>query len=121
MSAYEPEDPAVVALIALCAKEGGHKAVADEIGANDQTIYQITSGVLLPSGNARGVGPQLRRKLTARFPDWLATGEGEMLAGAEGSLQVPTPSIETALQVFASALIEAQPLTLIQVKPLLEQ
>jgi hypothetical protein len=27
--------------------------------------------VLLPSGNPKGVGPTLRKKLTERYPDWL--------------------------------------------------
>lgn len=68
---YTPEDPAVTALIALCKKHGGYKVVADEIGANDQSIYQIISGVKMKSGNRKGVGPDLRKKLSKRYPDWL--------------------------------------------------
>ena len=75
MDEYKPDDPAVIALMRLCELHGGYKGVAAEIEANDQTIYQIVAGIRLPSGNYRGVGPLLRKKLTARFPDWLAAHE----------------------------------------------
>jgi hypothetical protein len=64
-------DPFVRALQRLCEKVGGHDAVAARIGANGQSIYQIVSERRLPSGNAKGVGPALRTKLTQAFPDWL--------------------------------------------------
>lgn len=58
------------ALKRLCAAQGGHARVAAAIGANPQTIHQIISGVLLPSGNARGVGPNLRKRLDKAYPGW---------------------------------------------------
>lgn len=64
------KNPDVAALQALCDKEGGYKVVAKAIGVNDQSIYQIVSGVLLPSGRPKGVGPSLREKLSARYPNW---------------------------------------------------
>nr|WP_315471731.1 hypothetical protein [uncultured Rhodoferax sp.] len=64
------KSPDVAALQALCDKEGGYKVVAKAIGVNDQSIYQIVSGVLLPSGRPKGVGPGLKDKLNARYPDW---------------------------------------------------
>lgn len=64
------EDPLVAALRLLCEKEGGYKAVADKAGVNDQSIYQIISGVKLPSGQPKGVGPTIRRKLSTAFPGW---------------------------------------------------
>ena len=62
--------PDVVALQSLCDKEGGYKVVARAIDVNDQSLYQIISGVLLPSGRPKGIGPGLRDKLTARYPGW---------------------------------------------------
>lgn len=70
-------DPQVLALRRLCERVGGYDAVAREIGANGQSIYQIITGRKLPSGNPKGVGPKLRAKLTEHFPDWLAAGHGQ--------------------------------------------
>lgn len=61
----------VDALIALCANKGGEAVVAQAVGSSTATIKQITSGVKLPSGNPRGVGPGLAAKISERFPDWL--------------------------------------------------
>ena len=58
------------ALRKLCETHGGHVKVAHEIEANPQTIHQIISGVKLPSGNPRGVGPNLRKRLDAAYPGW---------------------------------------------------
>lgn len=55
----------------LCDREGGYKAVAEKIGANPQTLYQVYAGIAHPSGTPRGIGPQIRKKLTEVFPDWL--------------------------------------------------
>lgn len=54
----------------LCEAQGGHVKVAEAIEANPQTIHQIISGVKLPSGNPRGVGPNLRKRLDRAFPGW---------------------------------------------------
>ncbi|MFN4121291.1 helix-turn-helix transcriptional regulator [Acidovorax sp.] len=64
-------DPFVLALQRLCDRVGGHDALAARIGANGQSIYQIVSQRKLPSGNPKGVGPNLRAKITQAFPDWL--------------------------------------------------
>lgn len=72
---YLPDDPSVAALIALCKREGGYKAVADKIGANDQSLYQIISGVKMPSGNRKGVGPRLRKSLLEHYPEWLSQSD----------------------------------------------
>lgn len=74
-------DIQVTALRVLCERNGGYKGVADAIGANPQTIYQIISGIKLPSGRARGVGPVLREKLNQRFPGWLVTHTGNGFIG----------------------------------------
>lgn len=54
----------------LCREHGGYKAVADKAGVDDQSLYQIISGVKLPSGNPKGVGPTIQRKLDAAYPGW---------------------------------------------------
>jgi hypothetical protein len=54
----------------LCDREGGYKAVAARISANDQSLYQIYAGVRLPSGNPKGVGPKLRKALDDAYPGW---------------------------------------------------
>lgn len=72
----KPVDPLVVALQALVQREGGHKIVADEARVSADNLWQILNGTMLPSGNPRGVGPALRAKLLARYPDWLDAKEG---------------------------------------------
>lgn len=49
---------------------GGFAAVAEAIQADDQSLYQIVKGVKLPSGNPKGVGPTLQKKLDAAYPGW---------------------------------------------------
>lgn len=66
----ENQTPEVRALKNLCLREGGHAAVANAIGSNGQSIYQIITGVKLKSGRPKGVGPSLRDKLNARYPGW---------------------------------------------------
>jgi hypothetical protein len=65
-----PRDQLIAALKRLCEAHGGHVAVADAAGVNDQTIWQIISGTRLPSGEPRGVGPSVARRLEAAFPGW---------------------------------------------------
>ena len=65
-----PKRQLIEAFRALCEREGGHVAVADEIGANEQNLWQILAGIKLPSGEPRGVGPNLQRRLEQRYPGW---------------------------------------------------
>jgi hypothetical protein len=69
---------AVAALQALCEREGGYKVVAKAIGVNDQSIYQIVSERKLPSGRAKGIGPSLWDKLSARYPEWHKIDDADM-------------------------------------------
>lgn len=64
-------DPVVEALVALCQREGGHKIVASEAHISPDNLWQIVNGTMLPSGKPRGVGPDVRRRLTSRYPEWL--------------------------------------------------
>jgi len=73
------EDPFVTALRSLCdQEEGGYKAVAEKAHVSADNLWQILNGVKLESGNRRGVGPKLRTKISAAFPDWLG---GTLLPG----------------------------------------
>lgn len=60
----------IQSLTRLCEQHGGYKVVADRAGVDDQSLYQIISGVKLPSGNPKGVGPTIQRKLDDAFPGW---------------------------------------------------
>lgn len=64
-------DPVVEALVALCQREGGHKIVGREAHISPDNLWQIVNGTMLPSGKPRGVGPDVRRRLSSRYPDWL--------------------------------------------------
>lgn len=66
-------DHFVDALRALCAREGGHIAVATAAGCAPHSVYQVVQGLRMPSGKPRGVGRQLREKLDRAFPGWDST------------------------------------------------
>lgn len=70
-------------LTELCRENGGYKAVADKAGVDDQSLYQIISGVRLPSGNRKGVGPTIQRKLDEAFPGWAELHAAEPLKVSE--------------------------------------
>lgn len=97
-------DPYVAALRRLVdAAKHGYKEVAAKADLNPQTVYQVYNGVQLPSGNPKGVGPEMRRKLTAAFPNWLSPQPIEMgvrlsIVDNETSSRSPTPN-EIVLQV----------------------
>lgn len=62
-------------------------------GLNAQNLYQIYSGVLLDSGNPRGVGPKVRSALDEHFPGWRDGGSPEKtvasgLSVAPGDLRI---------------------------------
>lgn len=119
-----PKEHLIASLTALCAREGGHVVVADEIQANDQTIWQIINGVKLPSGNPRGVGPGLQAKLDARYPGWANLPSLAAPPATEGSTSPPLReppylALPQALAMLGQALMAADDLTLDQVRPLL--
>lgn len=64
------KDHFVNALIHLCSIEGDYKAVADKAKVSPDNLWQIIHEIKLPSGNARGVGPSTRKKLSAAYPGW---------------------------------------------------
>ena len=65
-----PKEQLIESLRLLCEREGGHATVADAIASSEQTLWQIVNGVKLPSGEPRGVGPNLQKRLDARYPGW---------------------------------------------------
>lgn len=65
-----PKEQLIERLRALCARSGGPVAVADAAGVSPENLQQILSGVKLPSGEPRGVGPTVAKKLQAAFPGW---------------------------------------------------
>lgn len=71
----ETTDLMVQALRLLCKEQGGHELVAENAGVSAANLDQIIKGVKLPSGRPRGVGPGLRAKLTAAYPQWLDVKE----------------------------------------------
>lgn len=83
----DAKDPMVKALFELCKREGGHESVADHAKLSAQNLWQIINGTKLPSGRPRGVGPKLRDKLSAAYPDWLAAK-----LAANAPLPAPAPS-----------------------------
>lgn len=97
----QPVDLLVSALVRLCNKVGGPEVVASATGLSKDNLWQIINGIRLPSGNPRGVGPKLRSALTSAYPDWLATGEGEMsptLTGATNVTHFPVVTLEAAME-----------------------
>lgn len=67
------EDIYVAALRRLCEVVGGPDRVAAQTGLSSANIKQILAGTLLPSGNPRGVGPNMRKALAESFPSWMAS------------------------------------------------
>lgn len=64
-----PKDRLISQLKALC-KKHGVEAVAAEARVSADNLRQIIAGTKLESGEPRGVGPMLQRKLEAKYPGW---------------------------------------------------
>lgn len=65
-----PKEHLIECLKILCAREGGCQAVAEQSGVNADYLWQIVAGIKLPSGEPRGVGPRVGKRLTKAFPGW---------------------------------------------------
>lgn len=128
------DDPFVAALKSLCEREGGYKAVAERANLSAPNLWQIISGVKLPSGNPRGVGPGIRKALNAAFPGWLgqqslAQDQPLMPLVAEPTIPataLPEPpevqAIEepllTAVTMLSEAIDCAEPAIIAKLRPL---
>lgn len=99
---------------------GGRVELAAAIRANEQSLYQIVSGVPLASGRARTVGRDLRERLDRHFPGWDQGSSNEPLRVSE-----PEPPYNTSSQVtvaeFVRALSQAPKVRWPAVAALLEQ
>lgn len=79
------DDPLVQALQRLLQRAGGHVAVGDAAGINDQSLYQIaTVRADSKTGQPKGVGPSIRKRLSAAYPDWLDTPDSSSTQHAGG-------------------------------------
>lgn len=88
-------DSLVEALRRLCDQEGGHSAVADAAGVSADNLWQILKGIKLPSGEPRGVGPRLARKLDEAYPGW---------ADAQADSSKPSQTKQSQQALLAAAL-----------------
>ena len=89
------DNPDVAALQSLCDKHGGFRVVANAIAVNDQSLYQILTGVKLASGRPKGIGPALREKLNQRYPGWNNPDQ-------EMALIFPTKPSDMAIKLAAA-------------------
>lgn len=85
-----PKARLIQSLKALC-RTHGVDTVADEAHISAENLRQIIAGTKLQSGEPRGVGPTLQRKLEAAYPGWadnaLAPPSGVHDASASGATQ----------------------------------
>lgn len=95
----ETIDPMVDALKILCKQEKGHEFVADKAKVSAANLDQIIKGVKLPSGRPRGIGPGLRAKLTAAYPNWLGV---KKIIPPETSNVTPGPNIRGSVPLLSS-------------------
>lgn len=65
-----PKEQLIEAFRHLCETQGGVSAIADEIDASEEGLKQVLAGTKLPSGEPRGIGPKIQRKLETRYPGW---------------------------------------------------
>lgn len=93
-----PKEKLIESLKELCRIEGGYRAVADKAGVDDQSIYQIISGVKLPSGNPKGVGPKIQTALSHSFPGWEALVDRQR----DASNVTPGPKIRGSVPLLSS-------------------
>ena len=106
----------VAALVALCKREGDYKDVADKSGISPDNLWQIINGTKLPSGNPRGVGPKLRLKITAAYPDWLSPTLAAQIPSGAGSPSLhqavsgAPATLHSALEFLAGYLAALDPL-----------
>lgn len=107
-----PKQRLIEAFKALCEREGGHVNVADEIGANEQNLWQILAGIKLPSGEPRGVGPNLQRKLEERYPGWSTfTRQAPLHADTLEALARVDPETRMRIENAARAMMGIAPLS----------
>lgn len=66
-----PKQHLIAAFRALCDAEGGVDEVATTIRASAESLKQVYRGTALPkTGEPRGIGPSIQKKLEAHYPGW---------------------------------------------------
>lgn len=102
------DDLYVDALRRLVKAKGSPERVASAAGVSSENLKQIIRGTLLPSGNARGVGPSLRKKLDEAFPGWCEAGnpqsKGFIVTRTVQERPADYFSPEAALRYFAAQM-----------------
>lgn len=86
-----PKEHLIERLRALCEAAGGPDAVAERAEASAENLRQILAGTKLPTGQPRGVGPNLQRKLDVAYPNWSGLSTG----GAHSAVDWPFPAVDS--------------------------
>lgn len=98
-------DPIVAALERLVAREGGRIKVADEIGVNEQSLYQILQRVPHSNtGKPRSVGPSIRRKLSTRYPGWMEIDSPERSPGEHVGQGSAADKLASSISAYFAAI-----------------
>lgn len=93
-----PKEHLIASFKLLCSTtSGGVEAIADEIDSSAETLKQVLKGTKLKSGEPRGIGPSLQRRLTKAYPGWAE------LSSKPTPRAAPT-DLEQALQIVGMAL-----------------
>lgn len=121
-SAMTPKEHLIECVKRLCASSGGPESVAEKAGISVDNLKQILAGTKLGSGNPRGVGPMIQRKLDDAFPGWsmLTSGAqspkgGHQVGGARmsGLLAQNLSQLEPIIEpntISWESILSAQPL-----------
>ena len=88
----------VESLRLLCGREGGHAAVAAAIGSSEKSLWHILRGSKRESGEARGIGARLQKRLDERYPGWHLLGNAAASEDAtpDGPPPIYIPLLENA-------------------------
>lgn len=83
------EDRLIEAFKALCDSiEGGHITIAETTGLSADGLNQVYKGYKLPSGNPRGIGRTVRKRLNDAYPGWI-----DLTAEAVAKATTPLSSV----------------------------
>ena len=92
----------------LCEAQGGHEVVSAALSASSAYLWQLLNGTKLPSGESRGVGNRMARKLSTVYPDWLGS-TASATPGTEEASATRGAQIESAVRLLAVELSTLSP------------
>lgn len=100
-----PKQQLIESLRLLCGREGGRAAVAAAIGSSEKSLWHIINGTKLPSGETRGIGARLQKRLDERYPGWHLLGNAVASedAALDGSPPVYIPMLENSASMGGGA------------------